>query len=1028
MDKKENIKADLDTFLKHKEKPFFRKLKFNNASVYLTNSVFNELSYGKNNENNYRIFSWNDIKAREFLSLKVGEKSQNLPLGYVNLIATYKPSIESEDLKDIQYQYHYTKYYFKSAKQYLQDVEDLVRYKIDTEEIFNMNEIIPIGNQGNAIYAEGSYIIDGVAGSGKSTTLIQKIKIILEHKRINKEKVVVLVKNKELINEFNKLLKAIKVYDINILTFEDFLKSNYDTNISEEEIKKVYLKYEEIDNYLIELKNCIIDPLNKNMIPNLNKSLNNYNSVFNYNKIEEQINKLINLSKDLEKKYNNGLDNIIIIENNNKIKLENNIKDMLLKSKIIEEFDIFFNWLGIKKIEKEYNDIENINKIKEKFEKMYQFFIENENKKSINYNLKPKEIYIFKNDIKEIINSTIILTSLYLEKDINEKEEYKLILKNKYKLFFKDNNIKNIFDFIYLIDPLIFDITNSNFKEINDYIKKENKNFNDKIEKYNKNLKKEKYDIIKKILNIEIEIKKKILENNFLDIFFNSNTSKQIFVGLFNKNFNNKTKYEYIIIDEAQNIKNKELDLVIPIGKNVILNGDEFQSENPLSICQWENIQNSKKYFLKNNNKELNIYRLIHNFRQSYELANCSYNFRQLHLNKEIIDISEEYFENEKGFNVPLICNINKDNQFVKLINDKLNYIKEIFTKKIPIVIFYENDKTLESLSNILEENNFTYGMDGDFKYDVMFVSINNIAGRSFPLVISPLIEYYTNKSLYIMLTRARYDLTLLIKEDVSNKYIKKLIEKNIIKNYDELISKNIENIKNKIKVNKDKTDINLSYEKIKTINKNIFYDNKYIVAVNINGEWKRYAEFFYLNSAIFIESIILRSLINNQLNLNINEIIEVNNWIKNQNLFKIDIIKSIPIKSDNFENIVIFYNNEAKINKFKNFKNEDDIIINYKEKNNIFKTIIINLKTEDEYVIQSNTYINNLDKNYNKKLLCTEFNIGISHKLNKLLKNNNGIYELEYNEKKLLIKYNKINENESEIELLIRGVKNEIF
>lgn len=1023
MDKKENIKADLDTFLKHKEKPFFRKLKFNNASVYLTNSVFNELSYGKNNENSYRIFPWNDIRAREFLSLKIGDSSQSLPLGCVEIIATYKPSIENEDLQDIQYQYYYTKYYFKSARQYLQDIEDSVRYKIDTEEIFNMNEIIPIGNQGSAIYAEGSYIIDGVAGSGKSTTLIQKIKIILEHKKINKEKVILLVKNKELINEFNKLLKTIKVYDINILTFEDFLKRNYDTNISEEEIKKVYLKYEEIDNYLIKLKNCIIDPLNKNMIPNLNKNLNNYNSIFNYNKIEEQINKLINLATEVEKKHNSGLDNIKIIVNNNKIKLKDNVKNMLLKnketSKIIKEFDIFFNWLGIKKIEKEYIDIENINKIKEKFEKMYQFFIENESKKSINYNLKPKEIYIFKNDIKEVINDTITLTSLYLEKDINEKEKYKLILKNKYKFFFKDNDIKNIFDFIYLIDPLIFDITN--FKEINDYIKKENKNFNDKIEKYNTNLKKEKNDIIKKILNIEIEINKTILENNFLDIFFNSNTSKQVFIGLFNKNFNNKTKYEYIIIDEAQNIKNKELDLIIPITKNVILNGDEFQSEDPLSICQWENIQNSKKYFLKNNNKELNIYRLIHNFRQSYELANCSYNFRQLHLNKEIIDISEEYFENEKGFNVPTICYINEDIKFIKLINDKLKYIQEIFTKKIPIVIFYENDKTLGRLSNILEKNNFSYGMDGEFKYDVMFVAINNIAGRSFPLVLSPLIKNSNDKSLYIMLTRARYDLTLFTKEDVSNKYIKKLIEKNIIKNYDELISKNIENIKNNIKVNKDKNEINLPYKKNKTEYKNIFYDNKYIIAENINGEWKRYAEFFYLNSAIFIESRIIEgSLINNKLNLSINEIIEVNNWIKNQNLFKIDIIKSIPIKSDNFENIVIFYNNEAKINKFKNFKNEDDIIINYKEKNNIFKTIIINLKTKTEHVIKSNTFINNLDKNYNKKILCIEFNIAISHKLNKLLKNNNGIYEINYEEKKLLIKYNKINENESEIEVLI--------
>jgi len=58
-----------------------------------------------------------------------------------------------------------------------------------------MNEIIPTGAQGKAIYGEGNYIIDGSAGTGKSTTVLQKIKLLQKNDNIDTNKICILVKN-----------------------------------------------------------------------------------------------------------------------------------------------------------------------------------------------------------------------------------------------------------------------------------------------------------------------------------------------------------------------------------------------------------------------------------------------------------------------------------------------------------------------------------------------------------------------------------------------------------------------------------------------------------------------------------------------------------------------------------------------------------------------------------------------------------------------------------------------------------------
>ena len=98
-----------------------------------------------------------------------------------------------------------------------------------------MGEIVPTGMQGKAIYGEGNYIIDGAAGTGKSTTVLQKIKLLEKNNRVPSDKILVLVKNKSVIKEFDELLKTIGITGLRIKLIDDFEpslfnKTNWDIN------------------------------------------------------------------------------------------------------------------------------------------------------------------------------------------------------------------------------------------------------------------------------------------------------------------------------------------------------------------------------------------------------------------------------------------------------------------------------------------------------------------------------------------------------------------------------------------------------------------------------------------------------------------------------------------------------------------------------------------------------------------------------------------------------------------------------
>jgi len=276
-------------------------------------------------------------------------------------------------------------------------------------------------------------------------------------------------------------------------------------------------------------------------------------------------------------------------------------------------------------------------------------------------------------------------------------------------------------------------------------------------------------------------IKSEFLSNDFS--MYSSENEGELFFNYINKLIGVSNKFHTVIIDEAQDVSLLNIELTWLLSKNIILTGDELQTESDDGIGFWENLEHLKPEFSKE--QELNIFTLKHNFRQTYELGNCSFNYRQLIMGKPFLDINYEYFENQKGFHNPQISYIDKASNFIELVNDKINLISEVFTDSIPVVIFYENEVSLKKLSDILGKSKIPYSIDGDKITPVMFVSLNDIAGRSFPVVLAPLTNNTKENTIYIMLSRAKYDLALFTGSDKKlNHYIEYLLSKEIIVTY----------------------------------------------------------------------------------------------------------------------------------------------------------------------------------------------------------------------------------------------------
>jgi hypothetical protein len=117
---------------------------------------------------------------------------------------------------------------------------------------------------------------------------------------------------------------------------------------------------------------------------------------------------------------------------------------------------------------------------------------------------------------------------------------------------------------------------------------------------------------------------------------------KKLMLLISNKNGDAKP-FQTVVIDKAQDVPINSIEMVSFYSKQLVLAGDDAQKENPEGLSFWSNLRNEIGF--KNDDK-LAICKLRHNFRQTYELGNLSYNFRQLLLGQSIESLERDYFEN----------------------------------------------------------------------------------------------------------------------------------------------------------------------------------------------------------------------------------------------------------------------------------------------------------------------------------------------------------------------------------------------
>lgn len=671
-DEKNRISRDKRSFSTWKNEIFSRKIVFTNQTVILVGTEdrtcripLSEVMLVSRHSPRYIEMSKVDIG---------GECYENY--GEVKLVGDYKPN--EKDIESTRY-HHYRegKISFGSAKFELenksaQKEKSSIRINIDT--FFRLNfKLSEQGLQSRALYDDNNSIIDGSAGTGKSTISIQKLEYYYKNLKILQEKMLIIVKNNHLKKDFKSLLEDenLKLNDIEIKTVDELNSSIKNYNIdSLEQSKKESLDIKKIFNNFISARNAI--------------------------SISEHYKSLLNF-------FNN--------------------KNLLNKE---EKF-------SLKNIEKwQYKYANSVYK---------------------DYFLALEYLYRYQNYYDNIYRT----------------ENKKLNIKNKIKKLEKKLNNEELTDEEYEIyDKLEIDL---------------NKLESKKIERYTLN--KEKNLILKKRLE-KLYFNKNYIDN-YLSMLSNTKSERDLVLKYLNLG---EYEYDTIVIDEAQDYSLVELEAIRLYTKRIILTGDILQNLDNGEINDWNDILNVNEIYGiedKNGEKKLNIFTLKHNFRQTYQLANASYNFRQLLLDRELVDIQSEYYLSEREFNgtpyqLPTII---FNQSLKKYIDAKIKHIKNTFTSQVPIVLVYKTNKEKENYEQKLANFRLSYDTGKIENIDVILVDILEAKGKQFPIVISNL-DGLTNREIYLIMTRGQFEVEFLSsKREIDNEYLKVLTEKGWIETKD---------------------------------------------------------------------------------------------------------------------------------------------------------------------------------------------------------------------------------------------------
>lgn len=705
---KNDLKAWLDKGI------FTRRLKFrkHKENFYITTANIKrgkgqvkEIIFGED----YLYSYWDKEKAEGLFRRTINDHFNDDRLAELELIGEYHP--KNNNLLNIQYQTKSGKEFIKNAKNFIDGIDesDIVQ-KIDIDSFFRLNfELAGQGIQSDAFYQEDNCIIEGMAGTGKSTIALQKLKYFYENYSITQDKMLVIVKNYKLKSHFLTLLedKNINLKEIKIKSLSEIDEDKFDKN-----------QFVKLKNISKNIKNDIEKIINQRDMESLES---HYFSLFNELGIE--------FFKNLIDKR---IEQLNSEENNKKIKLiEIEIEE--LKNSSMENKEL------IKKISEKNNELNRLSP--KKFEKIL---------------LEMDSYYIFS---VSILNEIISLVSHDQRKFKVLKWilDYKNFLNNILENQKKKEKLQNI-----LNDE---DITNERKIEL------ELKIFNlTSQEKKNFPLLTAKHISEFKVIMNEVYFNKKYINATYLVNY--SNSEKNIiykYLDLVDREF------EIIIIDEAQDFEKEELEYLRLLTNKIFLTGDMLQNLNSdKGLRNWDEIFFKEEIFEKDS--KLNIFNLKHNYRQTYQLANASFNYRNILLNRDFEDIGDDYFENEKRFGEteyfkPKIFYVKKDDDIYDMVNYNLQNLLNIYTSRFPLVIIVKNLVQKSYYLDLFFD--FNLNDSANFRNsDILIYTLDEVKGEQFPIVFADISDF-NSKEIYLIMSRAQFELKLYFRN--YNKFDKNL-------------------------------------------------------------------------------------------------------------------------------------------------------------------------------------------------------------------------------------------------------------
>ncbi len=651
---------------------------------------------------------------------------------------------------------------------------------------------------------EDSALIIAGAGTGKTTTMTAKVKYLVDIKKVEPSKILVMSYTKKAAQELEKRIVGDFNIPAHITTFHS-LGLEYIRNIFKNRKCSVidYNDREEIFfNYFCEVfkdKNKLKDILNTFEVSKVNMSwifskwfLQNYEKFntfeelieeYKRHKIEEAKKSPIGvkgfINNWVEKRINS--EDVVTIQGEYvKSASEAVIANYLYKNGITYSYEkIYSELMEDRKVYKpdftidvageeiyiEYFGIdeEKYNKNKEKKIKFHK----EHNNKFIDLDMTPIE------KIEEELNKKLREYGVKYNKKTDEEIYSRILDNNKLSLIYPFKNL-----FYEIINVIKESVNRENYQEI--------------IKDYINTLKEEKDDAIKqyKYLNEFYVYYQKnlygaeIYKFDYSDLLYYANKYIE------NISINNDLNFEYIIIDEYQDISQYKYELAKKtVDRNhakIYAVGDDWQSIYSFSGSRIEYTYNFKKYF-----KDAVLFRINRTYRNSQELLNVSgefimrnpdqikkYLLSNKHLNRPVefvyFDDNHEYDKLKEA--ILNIHNSNPDHNILVLgrTNAIINrcfdtdYLNDELGTKISFVGYEDIElegMTIHKSKGLTFDEVIVIGLNKNFpssdKSNYWIISLFR-----YPSVIEKIPYAEERRLFYVALTRTKNKVYLLVNKD----------------------------------------------------------------------------------------------------------------------------------------------------------------------------------------------------------------------------------------------------------------------